>query len=130
MVVEVRESDAAKCNFTTVSAFNRKAIKLSGKDNGWVLSVHALCLLHQLYLVVGIMLDSIQKDVNLLSSMHAVAAFFRYQGNVDVILTQVEKVVRDHTIIRRTGVPDCSFRPLVLNIASALVPNVRARPPS
>ncbi len=109
VLIEVRETDAAKANLSVVHCYNQTGVRYRGAD-GYVFNVHALCLLHQLYLVMSIILVLIPNELQYLGSLYCVARLLKHDNNFESMLTNVQLVVRNNIIIDRANWPDPSFR--------------------
>ena len=100
-ILIVRESDAASSNISYV-AEDTKPSKLPPN----ALYIHVLCCLHQLYLIIGLLLQVINTDkLELVGSLYQTAALMRTPGVYLHFLSHVKPTIRFFLDVRANHPP-------------------------
>ena len=104
ILLEIKESDAAASNGTWVSNTDVSAREPSLAAEGKILSVHQFCLLHQLYLCVGLNLSLVGgPKLPVISLLYCTSRVLRSPGYWDTLLVHVPRAVRLILVIKDSG---------------------------
>ncbi len=99
ILIELRESDAATPNLACTADMD---VKSKGFDT--IIAVHQLCLIHQLYLCVGLIIDLVGgPNTPLVSLLFCASKVLRTPGYWEKLLDTVPCAVKLCLVVKSTG---------------------------
>ena len=103
VLLEIRESDAASANLTHIA---EEALKsLDFRNAGTIVLIHWLCMVHQLYLAVGLVIELAggPSSTPLVSLLFCVSRVLRTPGYWSTLLAVVPRAVEMTLVVKDSG---------------------------
>ena len=99
ILIEIRESDAAAPNMNLI-----KDAEVRSREFDTIIAVHQLCLMHQLYLVVGLVIHLTGgSTIPLVSLLFCVSRVLRSPGYWSTMLEAVPRAVKICLVVKDAG---------------------------